>query len=282
VLELARQALGPEDPETLWSLFYLSSVRRMQGNYAAAEAMQREALQAWQRLHGDDHPATIQVKFTLGLTLCMRGETAVGKGLLEEIAQAARRTLGPSHPLTLMAEVNLAETQSILGQEALAIRLLEQLLPRCREVFGPDHSNTITVATSLASCLACQPDPGPDDLKRALELSKKGIDIPTEDQEPLAWNTTGIAQYRRGELKAALAALTKAGALCEGYYKCRNDFFLAMTHQRLGNQDEARACYDRAVRWLDKNRSQSLELPRFRAEAASVLGLKDASKAQTK
>jgi hypothetical protein len=33
------------------------------------------------------------------------------------------------------------------------------------------------------------------------------------------------------------------------------------------------------VEWLDKNRPQSAELPRFRAEATAALGLKDESKA---
>ena len=89
------------------------------------------------------------------------------------------------------------------------------------------------------------------------------------------WNTTGIVHYRRGDWKAALTALEKAEGLSEGYYKCRNDFFLAMTHQQLGNKDKARACYERAVQWMDKNQSRTPDLPRFRKEAAAVLGLRD-------
>jgi tetratricopeptide (TPR) repeat protein len=281
-LELARQALGPEHPETLWSLYYLGTVRRIQGNFTESETMLRQALEAWQHLKGDDHQDTIKVRLALAITVCFRGDVEEGKRLMEEAAQAARRALEQSHPQRLMVEGNLAEALSVLGQDAEAIRLLEPILDHCHKVFGPNHSNTITVATSLAVCLACRPDPSSDDLRRAWDLSKKGAEIPTEDQAPLAWSTRGIVHYRQGDWKTALTALSEAGAISEGYYKCRNDFFLAMTHQRLGNTGKARQCYECAVGWMDMNRARFPQVLRFRAEAASLLGIKEEPKAGVK
>jgi hypothetical protein len=52
-------------------------------------------------------------------------------------------------------------------------------------------------------------------------------------------------------------------------------FFLAMAHWQLGEKDEARKYYDKAVAWMDKNKPDDEELRRFRAEAAALLGVPD-------
>jgi hypothetical protein len=54
-----------------------------------------------------------------------------------------------------------------------------------------------------------------------------------------------------------------------------------MAHWQLGEKGKALEHFDRAVQWMDKNleRGHSMprgrELPRFRAEAAELLGVKD-------
>jgi hypothetical protein len=57
--------------------------------------------------------------------------------------------------------------------------------------------------------------------------------------------------------------------------------FLAMAQWQLGRHAEARRRYERAVRWLQKNRetlekdkAQAEEVRRFRRAAEEVLGLK--------
>jgi len=44
-------------------------------------------------------------------------------------------------------------------------------------------------------------------------------------------------------------------------------FFLAMTRWQLGDKQEARKWYDKAVQWMEKNQPKDEELIRFRAEA---------------
>lgn len=44
---------------------------------------------------------------------------------------------------------------------------------------------------------------------------------------------------------------------------------------QLGNKEESRKWYDKAVEWMDKNDPHDDELKRFRAEAAEVLGIKE-------
>ena len=52
-----------------------------------------------------------------------------------------------------------------------------------------------------------------------------------------------------------------------------NGFFLAMARWQLGQKDKARACHEKAVAWMETNRSKDVELVRFRAEAAALLGV---------
>ena len=58
---------------------------------------------------------------------------------------------------------------------------------------------------------------------------------------------------------------------------CAGDewFFLAMAQWRQGHKGEARAAYDRGVAWMAKHHPEHLQLRRFRAEAARLLGVKD-------
>jgi hypothetical protein len=47
-----------------------------------------------------------------------------------------------------------------------------------------------------------------------------------------------------------------------------------MTRWRQGKRDEARTCFNRAVDWIVRNKkSTDVELRRFHAEAAALLGL---------
>ena len=50
--------------------------------------------------------------------------------------------------------------------------------------------------------------------------------------------------------------------------------FLAMACRKLERPDEARSWYDRAVKWADEGHSRDPDLPRLRAEAAQVLGVR--------
>jgi hypothetical protein len=46
-----------------------------------------------------------------------------------------------------------------------------------------------------------------------------------------------------------------------------------MAHWQLGETEQARTWYDRAVQWMDKHQPQDEELRRFRTEAAELLGV---------
>jgi Flp pilus assembly protein TadD len=84
------------------------------------------------------------------------------------------------------------------------------------------------------------------------------------------WNTLGVAHYRNGDARAAVAALETSMRLRAGGNSF-DWFVLAMAHSRLGDRDQARRWYDRAVEWMDQHPPPHVELRRFRAEAEAML-----------
>jgi tetratricopeptide (TPR) repeat protein len=124
----------------------------------------------------------------------------------------------------------------------------------------------------LAWILAAAFDPELWDPQQAVELAGKAVE--EEPQKRDYWNTLGVAQYRAGDWKASLAALDRSRQLGEGGNSF-DSFFLAMAHWRLGDKQQARTRYDRAVQWMDRNKPSDEELRHFRAEAAALLGIKD-------
>jgi uncharacterized protein HemY len=98
--------------------------------------------------------------------------------------------------------------------------------------------------------------------------------VKLKPSEGIFWNTLGAAHYRAGDWKAAVTALEKSMELRKGG-DAGDWFFLAMAHWQLGDKEQARQWYDKAVPWMDKNKPQDEELRRFRAEAAALLKIED-------
>jgi tetratricopeptide (TPR) repeat protein/WD40 repeat protein len=127
----------------------------------------------------------------------------------------------------------------------------------------------------LAWFLATCPEARFRDPRRAVVLAGKAVErAPTNGSY---WNTLGVAHYRAESWKEAIEALTKAMAL-RGGGDAADWLPLAMAHWQLGNRDEARRWYDRAVRWAEENQDKLTRDPllhdavrRFRAEAAALL-----------
>jgi tetratricopeptide (TPR) repeat protein len=132
----------------------------------------------------------------------------------------------------------------------------------------------------LAWLLATCPDPSVRDVGRAPELAQRAVEL--APQKGFYWNTLGVAHYRAGDWTASVEALRKSDALLRGEQLGFNAFFLAMAHWQRGDQPEARAWYEKAVAWVESKRAElepnpqgGDELRRFRAEAATLLGLRE-------
>ena len=127
-------------------------------------------------------------------------------------------------------------------------------------------------ATFLATCA----DLRWRDTVQALRLAQKAVRADPRKGE--YWAALGKAQYRAGNWKDALASLTKSLQLHEGPY-VYEWYFLAMTCWQLGQKEQARDWYHKAILWNDKNILPGEALPRFRKEAEEVLGIKPGMRA---
>ena len=153
---------------------------------------------------------------------------------------------------------------AIADLEAALARNADQ--PAIRERLGMCCNNR---ASELATGPESTRDP-----RRALPLARRAVEL--TPAQNIYLNTLGVVQYRVGQYAEAIATLERSLAAGGGQTDAFDLFFLAMAHHRLGHREQARAAYDRAVRWLEEQKSlaeqYAKELAAFRAEAESVLG----------
>jgi serine/threonine protein kinase/WD40 repeat protein len=113
------------------------------------------------------------------------------------------------------------------------------------------------------------------DAKAALPLAEKAVRL--KPGEAMYRNTLGLAYYRTGRFREAVATLRPNLDTQEKWGLAFDLYFLAMSHHRLGETARARVYYDWAVRWpptdprLKPGILQELDL--FRVEAADLLGI---------
>jgi WD40 repeat protein len=169
--------------------------------------------------------------------------------------------LGPS-PLTWQPEPKFYE-HLIAGLETMLARLPDQQRTR---------GTLARYCNNLAWAFVTAPG-STRDAQRALSLARRAVEV--APNQVLFLNTLGVAQYRTGQYAVAVATLEKSLAAGNGKSDAFDLFFLAMAHHWLGHPALAHDCFDRAVRWLDANKTlpeqYTRELAAFRTEAESVL-----------
>jgi tetratricopeptide (TPR) repeat protein len=140
---------------------------------------------------------------------------------------------------------------------------------------NPSHAGA---HNNLAWLLATCPDVKRRDPKRAVELAEKVVNLKPKDGNN--WGTLGVAHYRTGDWKAAVAAFDKSREMSKSIDPSERLFY-AMAQHKLGNSDESRRAFDQAVQWMQMNKSLlekdwalANELRRFRSEAEELLELK--------
>ncbi len=147
--------------------------------------------------------------------------------------------------------------------------LVDEMIAECREVIrlDPYHANA---HNNLAWLRATCADLQLRNYLQAVESAKKAVQLAPKVRP--YWNTLGVALYRIGACKESIDSLERSMQLRNGGDSF-DWFFLAMDYQQLGEKEKARAWYDKAVQWMDKNQPKNEELRRFRREAAELLGV---------
>ena len=76
--------LGPEHPDTLTTKSNLARSLSGQGKYPEAEALERQVLEAQERVLGPEHPYTLTTKGILAGSLSRQGKHPTTEGVREE------------------------------------------------------------------------------------------------------------------------------------------------------------------------------------------------------
>ncbi len=242
----------------------------LKGHQDYAAAHERLALALEQK--GDSEGAIAELRETVRLRsyvpdLLILGNMLVRNGLRDEAIANYRRAieLDPNLAIvhynlgTVLQEKPACLSEAVASyREAIACHRRAISL---RPADGDSHNNLAWVFLTCAYGPIRNPAEGLKLAQRAVEL------VPNKGAY---WNTLGVAHYRSGSCKEAIAAFTKSMQLTHGG-NSYDYFFLAMAHWQLGEKEEARRWYDQAVQWMDKNLPKGKELGRFRAEAAELL-----------
>jgi serine/threonine protein kinase len=254
------------------SLVCLGQVLAATGRPQEAEECYRQAVNLLDRPF-DESPESASRRAELAQTLVGLTNLLQEPGRRGEIAEIQRRAIGHYEKLLADFPENSQYRVNLVLNYLKLIRLLGEL-GRSTEAAEPYRkalkleSEDAAVNNELAWFLATSPEPRWRDAARAVRLAKKAVDakLPSGNYR----NTLGVALYRNGDNKAAVAELGTAMNLRAGGDSL-DWFFLAMAHWRLGNRDEARTWFDRAVQWMDRYKPRDVELRRFRAEAEAML-----------
>lgn len=120
----------------------------------------------------------------------------------------------------------------------------------------------------LAWFLATCPDDSHRDARRAVTLARTATGMLPGNAT--FKNTLGVALCRTGSWQEATEQLSSSLKAQPG--NAHDLFFLAMAHWHLGDKERAREEYSQAIRWMNENHPDDLELLSFRDEAAALLG----------
>jgi tetratricopeptide (TPR) repeat protein/sugar lactone lactonase YvrE len=226
-----------------------------------------EALALYEQTLAGDKAKLSSFPRWVGMSLRSRARTAMNTGQDQEaieLNQLVARLNKDDGPYYNLALIFLRQGQWDKAKTAChdAIRINKDLF---------------CVHNWLAWLLATCPDVRLRDPVQAVTHARQAVELRPDAAGH--WNTLGVAHYCNGAWKSAVEALTKSVQLSNGG-SSEDFFFLAMAHWQLGDKEQARTWYDRAVAWMEKNQPKNEELRRFRAEAAALLGLPPAAAQQ--
>jgi len=277
----AKEGKRQSSSERLRGLGRLAILLWWKGQQEEAERYLREPLAAAEK-QVTSYPRLPEARLELSLLCRQLGGLLEAAGRPKESAelygqaQLHQEKLVADFPASANYHWNLALTH-VLQANLLARRRPEAVESVCakadaafRKAIELDTKNP-DARYLCARFFANAPSLRHRDTARAVELARQALTLAPNDRD--YWNALGMAHYRNGNAKEALAALQKSVELRYGG-TCLDHFFLAMTYWKLGDKESARHWHQRGVEWLkNTKREREAEFQRLREESAKVLGL---------
>ena len=128
----------------------LANYLGQQGSYLSALELQKQHLDALERVPGPEHPDTLNPRATLARWTGQAGDAALAREQYKVLLPDFERTFGPEDKGTLTIRTALAGWTGEAGDVRAAQRELTALLPIIERVFGADDPQTLTARADLA------------------------------------------------------------------------------------------------------------------------------------
>lgn len=127
-----------------------------QGNYEEAEQMQRQALDAGEKVLGNEHPDTLIGVHNLALMLQGQSRYEEAEPVFQRALYGQEKVLGKEHPITLHSIGGLAFLFQDQGKYEEAETMDRRALHGLEKVLGKEHSDTLKCVFLLAYSLRQQ------------------------------------------------------------------------------------------------------------------------------
>jgi len=191
--------------------YWHGGVYREQGEYARAEALYSEGVNAARRVLGPEHPDTLGYASNLGHVYDDEGKQARAEALLRDTLEKQRRVLGAGHPDTIQTLQYLASMYQLQGKYASAETYTSQALAAKRKAVGAENADTMDIAADLLLAYISQ-----GKFAEAEPLAREAVQFERKEE------SDGWQRFRaETELGAALSGQTKymeaEPLLVEGY-----------------------------------------------------------------
>jgi serine/threonine protein kinase len=171
-LALRRQILGPDHPDTLYTMNNLASAYQAAGRLGEALPLHQQTFELHKAKLGPDHLDTLTSMISLAATYQAAGRMSEALPLFEEALSELKAKLGPDHPDVFYPMCHLASAYQAAGRHGEALPLHEQALKLAKAKLGPDHPDTLMLMNNLAQ--AYQADGRPDEALVLSEAALKG------------------------------------------------------------------------------------------------------------
>jgi tetratricopeptide (TPR) repeat protein len=150
VIEIEKEKLGADHPDTLASMANLAVIYSEQGREDEAEKLKVQVIEIRKEKLGADHPDTLASMANLAVTYSQQGRQDKAEKLKVQVMEIQKEKLGVDHPSTLTSMANLAVTYSQQDREDEAEKLMSQVIEIQKERLGADHPETLASIANLA------------------------------------------------------------------------------------------------------------------------------------
>jgi tetratricopeptide (TPR) repeat protein len=143
VVQIRRDELGEEHPQTIYATFKLCGALWEAGRAAEAHPLCLKTVERSKRILGEEHRTTLRSTNILALVHDTSANYDEAEQLFREILQTSRKVFGQKDMITLLAVGNLAGVVKRAGRYEEAEPLYVEAFELRRQVLGEDHPYTI-------------------------------------------------------------------------------------------------------------------------------------------